>query len=584
MMAVSCRLQGELSLPMDRVLQDFGHDGLLWDPHKLSTTPRTAGTLQTSAQDMSCSMYHGRIASPLSMRPFDLPFQQQGTQMLGQYVAPPYEADLAGSLDMHSTVRPGIPPNTSSLLQSSSLLGFAPPASLRHQGMLSPDVNPVQQLQQIQDDLDSPTERIRSSAYTAGLGEARAGASAERAPTVRSSLQGSSGQKKKVPMHCQVEGCDKNLSHEKDYYRRYRICEEHLKLSSLLKDGEAQRFCQQCGRFHPLEDFDADKRSCRARLQLHNNRRRKRDEAPATRPADVNVTDDGDVAGALASTPADSASADAAVVPRGLRSSRKRRSPRSSSDGSKQANGTTRSDMSEDPAHTSEDPNLEAADASARPSNAFHIDTGPETGVRVRHRVVSMPCQVERSPSMQAIRSKLALPSHGIYRHLSSPPRQLPEGQATVQQAPSFADGTQSWRVQSLPAASGYPVGWSPVQANLQPQLPPQIHQLEPSTISAYLTALSQQTNMMLEVQNFDQQPQLSSSEAGSRPRQVPLADDLALSAQPAMQGFRRHHQIQPTGVMPAPPSLDNLEGNIAQAEALMHTIQTQTAHGSGSW
>lgn len=58
----------------------------------------------------------------------------------------------------------------------------------------------------------------------------------------------------------QVEGCDKNLSHEKDYYRRYRICEEHLKLSSLLKDGEAQRFCQQCGRFHPLGDFDADKR------------------------------------------------------------------------------------------------------------------------------------------------------------------------------------------------------------------------------------------------------------------------------------------------------------------------------------
>jgi hypothetical protein len=47
---------------------------------------------------------------------------------------------------------------------------------------------------------------------------------------------------------------------EKEYYQRYRICEEHLKLSSLLKDGVQQRFCQQCGRFHLLADFDGDKR------------------------------------------------------------------------------------------------------------------------------------------------------------------------------------------------------------------------------------------------------------------------------------------------------------------------------------
>lgn len=36
------------------------------------------------------------------------------------------------------------------------------------------------------------------------------------------------------------------------------------------------RFCQQCGRFQPLGDFDGDKRSCRVRLQRHNARRRKR--------------------------------------------------------------------------------------------------------------------------------------------------------------------------------------------------------------------------------------------------------------------------------------------------------------------
>ena len=64
----------------------------------------------------------------------------------------------------------------------------------------------------------------------------------------------------------QVDGCNKDLASEKEYYQRYRICEEHLKLSSLLKDGVQQRFCQQCGRFHLLADFDGDKRWVLLRL------------------------------------------------------------------------------------------------------------------------------------------------------------------------------------------------------------------------------------------------------------------------------------------------------------------------------
>ena len=58
----------------------------------------------------------------------------------------------------------------------------------------------------------------------------------------------------------QVSGCGADLSTAKVYYQRYRICEEHLKLSSLLKDNIPQRFCQQCGRFHLLSDFDGNKR------------------------------------------------------------------------------------------------------------------------------------------------------------------------------------------------------------------------------------------------------------------------------------------------------------------------------------
>lgn len=75
---------------------------------------------------------------------------------------------------------------------------------------------------------------------------------------------------------CQVPGCEALLTHLRDYYQRYKICETHLKMESLLKDGELQRFCQQCGRFQPLGDFDDNKRSCRERLARHNAARRRR--------------------------------------------------------------------------------------------------------------------------------------------------------------------------------------------------------------------------------------------------------------------------------------------------------------------
>lgn len=46
----------------------------------------------------------------------------------------------------------------------------------------------------------------------------------------------------------------------------------------VIKDGREQRFCQQCGKFQPREDFDGEKRSCRARLEKHNARRRRQRE------------------------------------------------------------------------------------------------------------------------------------------------------------------------------------------------------------------------------------------------------------------------------------------------------------------
>ncbi|XP_059659254.1 squamosa promoter-binding-like protein 12 [Cornus florida] len=74
---------------------------------------------------------------------------------------------------------------------------------------------------------------------------------------------------------CQVEDCGADLSNAKDYHRRHKVCEMHSKASKALVGNVLQRFCQQCSRFHVLQEFDEGKRSCRRRLAGHNKRRRK---------------------------------------------------------------------------------------------------------------------------------------------------------------------------------------------------------------------------------------------------------------------------------------------------------------------
>nr|AUW52985.1 squamosa promoter binding-like protein 12c [Petunia x hybrida] len=74
---------------------------------------------------------------------------------------------------------------------------------------------------------------------------------------------------------CQVDDCGVDLSKGKDYHRRHKVCEMHSKATTALVANVMQRFCQQCSRFHALEEFDEGKRSCRRRLAGHNKRRRK---------------------------------------------------------------------------------------------------------------------------------------------------------------------------------------------------------------------------------------------------------------------------------------------------------------------
>ncbi|KAL7161871.1 hypothetical protein ACSBR2_042364 [Camellia fascicularis] len=74
---------------------------------------------------------------------------------------------------------------------------------------------------------------------------------------------------------CCVDRCNADLSNCRDYHRRHKVCEMHSKTAEVSIGGHKKRFCQQCSRFHSLEEFDEGKRSCRKRLDGHNRRRRK---------------------------------------------------------------------------------------------------------------------------------------------------------------------------------------------------------------------------------------------------------------------------------------------------------------------
>ncbi|XP_039048807.1 squamosa promoter-binding-like protein 7 isoform X2 [Hibiscus syriacus] len=75
---------------------------------------------------------------------------------------------------------------------------------------------------------------------------------------------------------CQVPGCEVDISELKGYHRRHRICLRCANSRTVLIDGETKRYCQQCGKFHLLSDFDEGKRSCRRKLERHNIRRRRK--------------------------------------------------------------------------------------------------------------------------------------------------------------------------------------------------------------------------------------------------------------------------------------------------------------------
>ncbi|CAN6816517.1 unnamed protein product [Brassica oleracea] len=86
--------------------------------------------------------------------------------------------------------------------------------------------------------------------------------------------RGNATENNQIPF-CLVDGCDSDFSNSREYHKRHKVCDVHSKTPVVTISGHKQRFCQQCSRFHALEEFDDGKRSCRKRLDGHNRRRRK---------------------------------------------------------------------------------------------------------------------------------------------------------------------------------------------------------------------------------------------------------------------------------------------------------------------
>lgn len=67
-----------------------------------------------------------------------------------------------------------------------------------------------------------------------------------------------------------------------------------------MVEGQTIRFCQQCGRFQLLTDFEGDRRSCRRKLDKHNERRRKAEAEQKARMMDSGSDSPGSTRGAKA--------------------------------------------------------------------------------------------------------------------------------------------------------------------------------------------------------------------------------------------------------------------------------------------
>ncbi|CAM0955541.1 unnamed protein product [Alopecurus aequalis] len=127
--------------------------------------------------------------------------------------------------------------------------------------------------------LAGPRKRSKAAPRRGSGAAARSGSGAAAAAGPGSGAAGRGGASE---MKCQVPGCEADIRELKGYHKRHRVCLRCAHASAVMLDGVQKRYCQQCGKFHVLLDFDEDKRSCRRKLERHNKRRRRKPDSKDT--------------------------------------------------------------------------------------------------------------------------------------------------------------------------------------------------------------------------------------------------------------------------------------------------------------
>jgi len=93
---------------------------------------------------------------------------------------------------------------------------------------------------------------------------------------------------------CLVPSCTELIEVRKDKSQRQKFCRGHQAAAEVdlgPGNGGLSRFCQRCARFHPIENFDGVKRSCRSSLEAHNLRRRRNRAASGANKRSVRSSD-----------------------------------------------------------------------------------------------------------------------------------------------------------------------------------------------------------------------------------------------------------------------------------------------------
>ena len=71
---------------------------------------------------------------------------------------------------------------------------------------------------------------------------------------------------------CCVAGCTVSLKDDEKSSSRLGTCLKHRTELAIEIKGNTFRYCQQCIKLHPLEEFERSNRGCKRRLLEHNRR------------------------------------------------------------------------------------------------------------------------------------------------------------------------------------------------------------------------------------------------------------------------------------------------------------------------